>query len=117
MGLRMTRLLPVVTLAVLAWVAPAAAGKDTLVIGMPTDVPIFDTHKATGLHNGSILNQVSEPLVLLTTKAQYAPLINTLGYHWIVVYSKAQIEKVGDDNLHTAPVGSGPFKFVHHKRG
>src|SRR5215813_11540125 len=73
MGLRMTRLLPVVTLAVLAWVAPAAAGKDTLVIGMPTDVPIFDTHKATGLHNGSILNQVSEPLVLLTTKGEALP--------------------------------------------
>jgi peptide/nickel transport system substrate-binding protein len=33
------------------------------------------------------------------------------------VYSEAQIKKVGDDNLHTAPVGSGPFKFVHHKRG
>ena len=170
--------------------APAAAVKDTLVIGMPTDVPIFDTHKATGLHNGSILNQVSEPLVLLTTKgdvvpwlvesweqskdgrswtlrirkgvkftdgtpvnaeavrfslerfrkhyigkatlaivetiavvdestlrvttkAPYAPLINTLGYHWIVVYSEAQIKRIGDDNVHTAPVGSGPFKFVH----
>lgn len=174
--------------------APAAAVKDTLVIGMPTDVPIFDTHKATGLHNGSILNQVSEPLVLLTTKgevvpwlvesweqskdgrswtlrirkgvkftdgtpvnaeavrfslerfrkhsigkatlaivesvavvdestlrvttkAPYAPLINTLGYHWIVVCSEAQIKKTGDDSVHTAPVGSGPFKFVHHKRG
>jgi peptide/nickel transport system substrate-binding protein len=173
---------------------PARAAKDTLVIGMPTDVPIFDTHKATGLHNGSILNQVSEPLVGLTTKgevipyllqsweqsrdgrtwtlrlrpgvrftdgtpvnagavkvslerfrkhsigkaalaivervevvddatlrivtrAPYAPLINTLGYHWIVVYSEAQIKKVGDDNLHTAPVGSGPYRFVHHKRG
>jgi ABC-type transport system substrate-binding protein len=178
----------------LAGAGPAAAAKDTLVIGMPTDVPIFDTHKATGLHNGSVLNQVSEPLVLLTTKgevvpwlvesweqskdgkswtlklrkgvkftdgtpmnaeavkfslerfrkhsigkatlavvetiaavdehtlrittkAPYAPLIATLGYHWIVVYSEAQIKKVGDENLHTAPVGSGPFKFVHHKRG
>jgi len=54
-------------LAALVFAGPAAAVKDTLVIGMPTDVPIFDTHKATGLHNGSILNQVSEPLVLLTT--------------------------------------------------
>jgi ABC-type transport system substrate-binding protein len=53
--------------------APAAAVRDTLVIGMPTDVPIFDTHKATGLHNGSILNQVSEPLVLLTTKGEVLP--------------------------------------------
>jgi hypothetical protein len=32
-----------------------AAGKATLAIGMPTDVPIFDTHKTTGLHNGGIL--------------------------------------------------------------
>jgi ABC-type transport system substrate-binding protein len=174
--------------------AVAGAAKDTLVIGMPTDVPIFDTHKATGLHNGSVLNQVSEPLVglstkgevipylvesweqsrdgrswtlrlrkgvrftdgtpvnaeavkfsierfrkhsigkatlaivesvdvvddttlKLTTRAPYAPLIATLGYHWIVVYSEAQIKKVGDENLHTAPVGSGPYRFVHHKRG
>jgi ABC-type transport system substrate-binding protein len=182
-------------LALLALAAGAAgAAKDTLVIGMPTDVPIFDTHKATGLHNGSVLNQVSEPLVGLTTKgevvpyllesweqsrdgkawtlrlrkgvrftdgtpvnaqavkfsidrfrkhsigkatlaivesvdvvddttlrmttrAPYAPLIATLGYHWIVVYSQAQIQKVGDENLHTAPVGSGPYRFVHHKRG
>ncbi len=173
---------------------PAAAGKDTLVIGMPTDVPIFDTHRATGLHNGSILNQVSEPLVRLTTdgkvvpwlvesweqskdgrkwtlhlrkgvrftdgtpfnaealrfnierfrkhsigkatlamvesmevagehdlkittKAPFAPFINSLGYHWIVVYSPAQVQKVGDENLHTAPVGTGPYRLVHHKRG
>jgi peptide/nickel transport system substrate-binding protein len=179
---------------VFAPLGPAAAEKDTLTIGMPSDVPIFDTHRATGLYNGSVLNQVSEPLVLLsskgeaqpwlaesweqskdgktwtiklrkgvkftdgtpltaeavkfslerfrkhsigkatlavvesitavdehtlrlTTRAPYAPLANTLGYHWIVVYSEAQIKKVGDENLHTAPVGSGPFKFVHHKRG
>jgi ABC-type transport system substrate-binding protein len=60
---------------------------------------------------------VDDNTLRVTTKAPYAPLINTLGYHWIVVYSEAQIKKVGDDNLHTAPVGSGPFKFVHHKRG
>jgi len=175
-------------------VGTAPASKDTLVIGMPTDVPIFDTHKATGLHNGGILNQVSEPLVRLTpdgkvipwlveswsqskdgktwtlhtrknvkftdgtpfnaealkfnlerfrkhsigkatlamvtsievagehvlklsTEAPFAPLINSLGYHWIVVYSPTQVQKTGDDNVHTAPVGTGPFKFVHHKRG
>ncbi len=181
-------------LAVLLTCWSHAHAKDTLVIGMPTDVPIFDTHKATGLHNGSILNQVSENLVRLTTKSEllpwvvesweqsrdgrtwtlhlrkgikftdgtaltaeavkvnlerflkysigkaslamldsmeavndttlkmttkapYAPLMNTLGYVWIVVYSPAQIKKLGDDNFFTAPVGSGPFKLVQHKRG
>lgn len=175
-------------------VGTAPASKDTLIVGMPTDIPIFDTHKATGLHNGGILNQVSEPLVRLTsegkvvpwlvesweqskdgrtwtlhtrknvkftdgtpfnaeavrvnlerfrkhsigkatlamvktmevagehvlkitTEAPFAPFINSLGYHWIVVYSPTQIQKVGDDNLHTAPVGTGPFKLVYHKRG
>jgi len=192
---RMRRL--VVALAgvmLLVVVGTAPAAKDTLVIGMPTDVPIFDTHKATGLHNGGILNQVSEPLVRLTpdgkvvpwlveswqqskdgkswtlttrknvkftdgtpfnaealrfnlerfrkhsigkatlamvtgievtgehtlkltTEAPFAPLINSLGYHWIVVYSPTQVQKTGDDNVHTAPVGTGPFKLVHHKRG
>jgi hypothetical protein len=60
-----------------------AAGKNTLVIGMPTDVPF----------------------------------VNSLGYHFIVVYSPTQARKVGDDNLHTAPVGSGRYRFVYHKRG
>ena len=58
---------------VVAVVGTAPASKDTLVIGMPTDVPIFDTHKATGLHNGSILNQVSEPLVRLTSDGKVVP--------------------------------------------
>ncbi len=71
----MMRLVAALTLSLAVFVgaAPVSAGKDTLVIGMPTDVPIFDTHKATGLHNGSILNQVSEPLVLLTTKGEVVP--------------------------------------------
>src|SRR4029079_5938281 len=71
---RMRRL--VVALAgvlILVVVGTAPAAKDTLVIGMPTDVPIFDTHKATGLHNGSILNQVSEPLVRLTNDGKVVP--------------------------------------------
>jgi ABC-type transport system substrate-binding protein len=192
---RMRRLVvALVGVLILVVVGTAPAAKDTLVIGMPTDVPIFDTHRATGLHNGSILNQVSEPLVRLThdgkvmpwlvesweqsrdgktwtlhtrknvkftdgtpfnaealrfnlerfrkhsigkatlamvksmevagehslkvtTEAPFAPFANSLGYHWIVVYSPTQVLKVGDDNLHTAPVGTGPFKLVHHKRG
>ena len=68
------RILLALIALLLAPPGPAQAGKDTLVIGMPTDVPIFDTHKATGLHNGSILNQVSEPLVLLTTNGEVGPV-------------------------------------------
>ena len=68
----MLKTLAIVLLALrLAGVAEAA--RDTLVIGMPTDVPIFDTHKATGLHNRSVLNQVSEPLVGLTTRGEVVP--------------------------------------------
>ena len=58
---------------VFAPLGPAAAEKDTLTIGMPSDVPIFDTHRATGLYNGSVLNQVSEPLVLLSSKGEAQP--------------------------------------------
>ena len=54
-------------------VGTAPASKDTLIVGMPTDIPIFDTHKATGLHNGGILNQVSEPLVRLTSDGKVVP--------------------------------------------
>ena len=178
----------------LGWATAARAAKDTLVIGMPTDIPIFDTHRVTGLHNMGIINQVSENLVRLslageplpwlaeswsqsrdgrtwtlnlrkgvvftdgapftaeavkvnierfrkhsigkaalalldsmeavddhtlklTTRGPYAPFIRTLGYVTIAMYSPAQIKKVGDENLHTAPVGTGPFKLVHHKKG
>lgn len=74
MRLRFTTLGLLATL-LLGWPGSAAAAKDTLVIGMPTDVPIFDTHKATGLHNGSVLNQVSEPLVGLSTKGEVIPYL------------------------------------------
>ena len=69
----MLKTLAILLLVGLAGVAEAA--RDTLVIGMPTDVPIFDTHKATGLHNGSVLNQVSEPLVGLTTRGEVVPYL------------------------------------------
>jgi ABC-type transport system substrate-binding protein len=193
-GAGVRALLAVIAVGVAVTAAPAHAARDTLVVGMPTDLPIFDTHKATGLHNGSILNQVSENLVRLgpksdvqpwlveswdqskdgktwtlhlrkglkftdgtpvnaeavkvnierflrfsigkaslaildsmevvndttirmTTKAPYAPFMHTLAYVWIVVYSPAQLRKLGDEQFFTQPIGSGPFKFVHHKRG
>ncbi len=70
---RPNALLVVLALTIVAVSGPATAARDTLIVGMPTDVPIFDTHKATGLHNGSILNQVSEPLVRLTTEGTVVP--------------------------------------------
>jgi ABC-type transport system substrate-binding protein len=63
--------LAAVLIIVVVGTVPAA--KDTLVIGIPSDVPIFDTHEATGLHNGGVLNQVSEPLVRLTTDGRVVP--------------------------------------------
>jgi len=60
---------------------------------------------------------VDESTLRVATKAPYAPMINTLGYHGIVVYREAQIKRIGDDMVHTAPVGCGPFKLAHHKRG
>jgi ABC-type transport system substrate-binding protein len=69
----MRALVVALTAVLVVVVGTAPAAKDTLVIGMPTDVPIFDTHKATGLHNGSILNQVSEPLVRLTSEGRVVP--------------------------------------------
>ena len=185
--------LAAVLVALVVGTAPAA--KDTLVIGMPTDVPIFDTHNAGDPLTGGLLHQVAEPLVRLThdgqvvpslveaseepskdgrtwtlhtrkgvkftdgtafgaealrlnlerfrrhsvgkatlamvtsmevagehalrvtTEAPFAPFVSSLGSPEIVVYSPTQILEVGDDNPHTAPVGTGPFKFVHHKRG
>ena len=69
------RALPVLLLGL--WLGASglagAAAKDTLVIGMPTDVPIFDSHKVTGLHNGGITNQVSENLVKFGPKGEVVP--------------------------------------------
>jgi ABC-type transport system substrate-binding protein len=84
---------------VVAVVGTAPASKDTLVIGMPTDVPIFDTHKATGLHNGSILNQVSEPLVRLTSDGKVVP--------WLVE-SWEQSRDGKTWTLHTRRASSSP---------
>src|SRR5262245_59801273 len=76
-GVRVGRrlLLGLLAVLILGGASSAGAARDTLVIGMPTDVPIFDTHKATGLHNGSILNQVSEPLVGLSPKREVIPYL------------------------------------------
>ena len=49
-GAGVRALLAVIAIGVAVTAAPAHAARDTLVIGMPTDLPIFDTHKATGTY-------------------------------------------------------------------
>jgi peptide/nickel transport system substrate-binding protein len=58
-----------------------------------------------------------EHVLEVTTEAPFAPFMSSLGSPGIVVYSPTQILDAGDDHLPTAPVGTGPFKVVHPKRG
>jgi peptide/nickel transport system substrate-binding protein len=53
----------------------------------------------------------------LTTKAPFAPLLRTLAYTTITIYSKAAIEKWGDDNFGLHVSGPGPYKMVDYKPG
>ena len=87
----------------------AEAARDTLVIGMPTDVPIFDTHKATGLHNGSVLNQVSEPLVGLGTKGEVIPYLLESWEQSKDVRTWGGWQQFGDPNL---VLSGGPARLA-----
>lgn len=55
--------------------------------------------------------------VKITTKAPFAPLLRTLTYTTIGIYSKAAIEKVGDDNFGESAIGTGPYKLAEFKKG
>lgn len=55
--------------------------------------------------------------VRLSMDAPFAPLLPSLAYNTITIYSKAAVEKAGDDNFHKAPAGPGPYKFVEQKKG
>jgi peptide/nickel transport system substrate-binding protein len=60
---------------------------------------------------------VGEHALEVTIEAPSATFISSLGARGIAVYSPTQIRQAEDDQLQTAPVGTGPFKLVHHKRG
>ena len=53
----------------------------------------------------------------LSMDAPFSPLLPTLAYNTIGIYSKAAAEKAGDDDFGKAPVGPGPFKFAEQKKG
>ncbi|MDR7481328.1 MAG: ABC transporter substrate-binding protein [Armatimonadota bacterium] len=55
--------------------------------------------------------------VKITTRAPFAPLLKTFIYQTITVYSKAAIERAGDDEFSKHPIGPGPYKFVRLVRG
>jgi ABC-type transport system substrate-binding protein len=60
-----------VLVALVVGTAPAA--KDTLVVGLPADMPIFDAGQAASPRIGGILGQVAEPLVRLTRDGTVVP--------------------------------------------
>jgi len=59
---------------------------------------------------------VDETTVQMITAGPFAPLPAQLAYAPIAMNSPTQVKKLGA-NYFTAPVGTGPFKFVHHQKG
>ncbi len=55
--------------------------------------------------------------VKITTRAPFAPLLKTFIYQTITVYSKAAIERAGDEEFSKHPIGPGPYRFVRLVRG
>jgi peptide/nickel transport system substrate-binding protein len=69
------------------------------------------------------LNMVTAVTVLddrrvkITTQAPFPPLLRTLAYPGLSMYSKAAIEKVGDDNFRNHIAGPGPYRVTEFKAG
>jgi peptide/nickel transport system substrate-binding protein len=53
----------------------------------------------------------------LSMDAPFSPLLPTLAYNTIGIYSKAAAEKAGDEDFGKAPVGPGPYRFAEQKKG
>jgi len=60
---------------------------------------------------------VDDYTVKIVTKEAFAALPAQLAYSPMCINSPAQVRKLGNKEYHKAPVGTGPFKFVHHIRG
>jgi ABC-type transport system substrate-binding protein len=60
---------------------------------------------------------VEEHTVKITTDQPFAPLPSQLAYSVMCINGATQLEKLGEENYYTHPIGTGPFKFVHHKKG
>jgi ABC-type transport system substrate-binding protein len=60
---------------------------------------------------------VDEYTANITTAEPFAALPAQLAYSPMAMNSPTQVEKLGNEDYHTAPMGTGPFKFVHHIKG
>ncbi|MDH4136825.1 MAG: ABC transporter substrate-binding protein [Anaerolineae bacterium] len=60
---------------------------------------------------------VDEYTVNITTEGPFAALPAQLAYSPMAMNSPTQVQKLGNKDYHTAPMGTGPFKFVHHIKG
>ncbi len=60
---------------------------------------------------------VDEYTVKIITKEPFAALPAQLAYSPMCMNSPAQVQKLGNKDYYTAPIGTGPFKFVHHIKG
>lgn len=60
---------------------------------------------------------VDEYTVAMTTDGPFAALPSLLTYAPMAMNSPTQVQNLGNEDYRTAPVGTGPFKFVHHIKG
>jgi peptide/nickel transport system substrate-binding protein len=63
------------------------------------------------------LKTLDDKRVALTCKAPFAPLLATLTYTTIAIYSKAAVEKWGDNDFGLHVSGPGPYKMTEFKAG
>ena len=60
---------------------------------------------------------VDEYTINIITNGPFAALPAQLAYSPMAINSPTQVQALGNEDYHTAPMGTGPFKFVHHIKG